>query len=172
MDAGSPAQRHKARRDRENSAAHVWATVVAEHVVCRWPIRQDGPDARAGCYSIGHLLLHRKPGPPSEAAAHQPGASTCKHSRTRNSRERRRLGRRASVRRRIGCSGCLPADFARALVTQTLASEQVVFLPRCQRVLRHHVEVKSSIAFDEEHAIRGGVAACCVSIVAARLHQV
>jgi len=65
-----------------------------------------------------------------------------------------------------------PADFPRALVTLTPASEQVVLLLRCQRVLRHNMEVKSSIAFDEEHAIRGGVAACCVSIVAARLHQV
>jgi hypothetical protein len=49
---------------------------------------------------------------------------------------------------------------------------QLVVLLRCQGVFRHNVEVKSSIALDEEDAIRGGVAAGCVPIIAARLHQV
>lgn len=59
------------------------------------------------------------------------------------------------------------------LVTENACpSDQVGLLLRCWCVLRHNVEVKRSVALDEEHAIRDGVAACCVPIVAARLHQV
>src|SRR5690349_10077244 len=46
------------------------------------------------------------------------------------------------------------------------------FLVRYGRVSGYQLQVECSIALHEEHALRRLVAACCMAIVSARLHQV